>query len=304
MIFENPGALWLLLALPPLLLGLGLWGWKAKKEAVVTFPLSLRRLMRKQVEKYITAGVLMTLLIVTLALPNVTYYVSAAAEKTGEVALLVDVSRSMAARKNPDSSSRLERVKPVLYEIIDSMEELGQVKISLHGFTTTARSHVPLVGKEDYPYLKESIKKVLDINSTPGDGTGLGESIQNVIGKFSEGEQAKIIILFSDGEPYFLLRQGLTYHEENNVKHAIEDATEEGVKVITVGFGEQEGARIPLYDSDGEFTGDYTKLLGIDYVSYFEEEFLKDIADQTEGEYFYEDNLGGLVEYIIENLDK
>ncbi|HEX79189.1 MAG TPA: VWA domain-containing protein [Dehalococcoidia bacterium] len=302
MTFENPDALWLLLALPPLLLGLGFWGWKAKKEAAAIFPLSLRHLGKKQLEKYATAGILMVMLIITLALPRVTYYVSAAAEKTGEIALLVDVSRSMAARKDPDSTSRLERVKPVLYEIIDSMEMLGQVKISLHGFTTIARSHVPFVGKEDYPYLKESIKKMLDINSIPGDGTSLGESVQNVVGKFSEAEQAKIIILFSDGEPYFLLRQGLTYHEESNIKRAVKEATENGVKVITVGFGEQEGARIPLYDSDGEFTGNYAKRLGVDYVSYFEEEFLKNIAEQTDGEYFYEEKLEGLIEYIIDNL--
>lgn len=303
MTFENPGALWLLLALPPLLFGLGFWGWKAKKEAAAIFPLSLRRLGRKQVEKYAIAGALMAILILTLALPRISYYVSAAAERTGEIALLVDVSRSMAARENHNSSSRLERAKPVLYEIIDSMEELGNIKISLHGFTTIARSHVPFVGKEDYPYLRESVKKMLDINSIPGDGTSLGESVQNVVGKFSEVEQAKIIILLSDGEPYFLLRQGLTYHEEINIKHAVKEATENGVKIITVGFGESEGARIPLYDSDGEFIGEYAKRLGVDYVSYFEEEYLKDLAEQTEGEYFREENLEGLIEYIIENLD-
>ena len=82
MSFENPDALWLLLALPPLLLGLGLWGWRAKKEAITLFPLALRRLRRKQVEKYAIAALLMVLLIVALALPNVTYYASAATEKT------------------------------------------------------------------------------------------------------------------------------------------------------------------------------------------------------------------------------
>jgi uncharacterized protein YegL len=301
--FENPGALWLLLALPPLLLGLGLWGWRAKKEAAAMFPLNLRRLMRKQVEKYIVAGVLMALLIVALALPKVTYYASAATEKTGEVVLLVDVSGSMAAQKDLDSPNRLERVKPILYEIIDSMEELGQVKISLCGFTSIARSLVPFVGKEDYPYLKESIRKVLDVYSTPGGGTSLGEPILDVADKFSIGDQAKLIILFSDGEPFVETKRGMTYRERDFIEQAVEKAVEEGIIIITVGVGEREGAKIPLYDSDEEFTGSYAIIQrGVDYISYLEKDNLEEIASRTGGEYFSEDNLGGLIELIKENL--
>jgi Ca-activated chloride channel family protein len=302
MVFENPGALWLLLALPPLLFGLGLFGWKMKKEALVIFPLNIRRLKRKQIEKYITSGVLMALLIITLGLPEITHYVSATSEKTGEIALLVDVSASMAAQKDLDSPSRLERVKPMLYDIIDSMEELGQVKISLYGFTSMARSHVPFVGKEDYPYLIESIKKVLEINSIPGEGTSIGKSVQDVTGKFFEGEQAKLIILFSDGEPFINGTAGMTYHEKGFIEQAAEQAVKEGIKVITVGVGEKEGAKNPIYNNDGKFTGDYVKLQGIDYISYLEDDSLKEIASKTGGEYFSEQNLGGIIDYIKANL--
>lgn len=302
MIFENPSALWLLLALPPLLFGLGLWGWKAKKEIAVMFSLGLRRLRRKQVEKYIIAGVLMALLIVALALPRVAFTASATPKKSGEIALLVDVSASMAAQKDLDTPSRLERVKPILYEIIDSMEELGDVKISLHGFGDIARSLVPFVGKEDYPYLKGSIKKLLDINSTPGEGTSLGQPILNVAGKFSPDEKVKIIILFSDGEAFIGWTRGIHETERGWIEEALKKAREEGIKVITVGVGELEGAKIPLYDEYGEFTGDYDKLRGVDYISYLEEEGLKEIASRTEGDYFFEKNREGLIEFIEENL--
>ena len=92
--------------------------------------------------------------------------------------LLIDVSGSMAARENIDSPSRLERIKPILYDMIDNMEKLVQVKISLHGFTEITRSLVPFVGTDDYQYLKESIDKVLDIYATPGSGSSLGKSLQ------------------------------------------------------------------------------------------------------------------------------
>jgi Ca-activated chloride channel family protein len=285
-----------------LLFGLGLWGWRVKKEAAVLFLLNLRHLRRKQVERYIIAGVLMALLIVALALPEVAFSASAAKEKTGEIALLVDVSGSMAAQKDIDSPSRLERVKPCLYEIIDSMEDFGQVKISLSGFTNIARSLVPFVGKEDYPYLKESIKKVLNIYSTPGKGSSFGQPILDVEGKFSQDENVKIIIIFSDGEPFVGKARKMLEPERRAIEQAIRKAAEKGIRVITVGIGEREGAIIPLYDSYGEFTGEYSQLLGVDYISYLEEDALKEIASRTGGEYFFENNRAGLIEFIKENL--
>jgi len=304
MIFENPGAFWLLLALPPILFGLGFLGWRAKKEAITLFPLSLRRLRRKQIEKYAIAAVLMVLLIIVLAMPKVTYYAFAEPEKTGEIVLLVDTTRSMAARKDLDSPNSLEKVKPILYEIIQSMEELGQVKISLCGFNDIVRSHVPFVGIEDYPYLKASIKEVLDINSTPGSDTSLGRPIVDVIDKFSEGEHAKIIIMFSDGEPFYWGIARITDKERVYIDQAVGKVIEEGIKVITVGAGEPEGAKVPLYDDDGEFTGNYaTAGKGIDHVFYLNEDVLKEISSRTGGEYFSEENIKGLTELIEENLD-
>ena len=302
MIFENSSALWLLLVFPPLFFGLGLWGWKAKQEIAVVFPSVLRRLKKKQVEKYIIAGVLMALLIVALALPKVAFSASLASGKTGEIILLVDVSTSMAAQKDLNSPSRLARVKPILYEIIDSIEELWQIKISLHGFTNIARSHVPFVDKEDYPYLKDSIKIVLNVNSTPGSDTSLGQPILNVAGKFSTGEQAKLIILFSDGEAIIGAKRGVNETERNLIEEALQGAIEEGIKIITVGVGELDGAKIPIRNPSGDFIGEYAKLRGVDYISYLEEDILKEIASRTGGIYFFENNLEGLTEFIEENL--
>lgn len=304
MIFENPNLLWLLPALPLLLFGLGFWGWRKKKEAATLFPTVLRSLLKKQVEKYIIAGVLIALLIVVLALPKISYIAAVPEEKSGEIILLVDVSGSMAAQQEPDYPTRLDRIKPVLFDIIRSMEELGQVKISLCGFTDIARSHVPLVGKEDYPYLKESIKKVLDIYSAPGGSTSLGQPILDIAGKFSEGEKSKTIIMLSDGDPFYWGVARITDAERETIEQAVSTAIEEDIKVITVGFGEREGAKIPLYDDEGNFTGNYAqKEKGVSFTFYLQEDVLKEIAFRTGGEYFYEENLDGLTEFIEENLN-
>ncbi|MFH1625223.1 MAG: vWA domain-containing protein [Pseudomonadota bacterium] len=303
MTFTNPNALWLLLVLPPLLLGLGLWGWKAKREIAVVFQSDLERLRRNQKEKYVLVGVLMTLLIGTLALPEATFSALPDSESTGEIILLVDVSGSMAAQKALGYPSRLARVKPTLYEIVDSMEEVRQVKISLYGLTSVARSLVPFVGNEDYPYLRESIRRVLGINSIPGQGSSPGQSILDVLEKFSEGEQTRLILLFSDGDPFVDQNdRGASDDEGGLVEQAVRKATEEGVKVITVGVGEREGARIPILDADGAFTGDYAKLQGLDYISYLREDGLKRIASGTGGKYFFENDMRGLAEFTKGNL--
>lgn len=301
MAFENPGALWLLLAVPPLLLALGLWGWRAREELNVTFSLVLPRQRRKQAEKYVTAGVLMELLIVALASPTVAFSSLASPEKSGEVILLVDVSASMAAREGRFSPTRLDRVKPILYQVTDRMAQLGQVRMSLHGFTNIARSHVPFVGKEDYAYLKDSVNRVLDINSTPGKGTSLGQPILNVADKFSAGDQPKLILLFSDGEPFVGGESGMCDYERGLIEQAVKTATEEGVRVITVGVGELEGAKIPLADTKGGAT-DYAKLKGIDYVTYLEEEGLREIAARTGGQYFYDQDADALLALVEESL--
>lgn len=302
MVFDNPSVLWLL---PALLVGfsvLGLAGWKTKQAIASAFSLDLSPLRRKQAEKYVTATALGALLIVASALPKTASSTFAPPEKAGEIALLVDVSGSMAAQKDLLSPNRLEQTRTMLYEIVDHLEELGQPKVSLHGFTNIARSLVPFVGKEDYGYLRESIKKVLAINSTPGQGSVLGQPILDVAGKFSPSESVKLIVLFSDGEPYVGATRDLRDAEKALIDKAINKANQAGIMIVTVGVGEREGAKIPVFNAKGEFTGDYAKLQGGDFVTYLVEDQLKEMATRTGGRYFTADNRGELIPYLKDKL--
>ena len=301
MVFESPRFFLLLLILPLLLFGLACWGWVAKKETAELFRLNLKPLRNDQVRKYVVIGALLTLLIGALAQPQLPLSLQAVPRRTGEILLLVDVSASMAAQQNEHSLSRLARVKPILYEIIDKMDQLGEVRLSLYGFTSIARSLTPFVDRDDYPYLRESVKRVLTIHSTPGEGSIFGRSLLNVLGKFSEEQKVKLIVLFSDGEPFIGLAKGVHEVETNFVEEAIAKARKEGIKVITVGVGEREGEKIPLYDN-GRFSGEYAKVQGGDYVSNLEEDILRRIASQTGGSFFFEKNRKGLLEFMERNL--
>jgi len=304
MTFENAAILWSLVALPPLLLVLGFWGWHYKKEAMSLFPSAIRKQRFKQIEKYLTAGVLLALLIVALATPQVSYYASAQAEKGGEIILLVDTTRSMAAQSDIDSPNGMERVREILIDIIEDMQDLGQVKFSLCGFNDITRSHVPMVGTEDYPYLKASINMVLDTNSTPGGDTGFGLPIIQAIAKFSEGDHSKQIVLLSDGEAFYWGKARVLESEREYIEEAISLAVSQGISVFTIGVGEEDGARIPLFDEEGEFTGSYAPGgKNPDYVFYLQEGLLTEIADRTGGEYYNENNLRGLTDLLESNLD-
>jgi Ca-activated chloride channel family protein len=301
MVFERPWALWLLPAALLLPVLLGVWGWLVKHEAIALFRLDRRRLARQQIEKHMLAALLLALVVLAFAGPVLT---SAARieRRTGEVALLVDVTASMGARRNLDSPSMLQRAKPTLHDIVDRMETLGGVRVSLHGFTNMARSHVPFVGKEDYSYLRASIDRILAVNSTPGQGTGFGQPIIDVMGKFTPSEPAKLIVLFSDGEPFVGVSRGLQGLERSAIEEAISRARAEGVKVFTVGVGEPQGAKLPVYDDDGQFSGEYAQLHGEDMSFYLVEGGLRELASRTGGRYFGERDRRALIAAIEQSL--
>ena len=304
MIFENPDLLWLLIVLPVFLLILGYLGWRRKRAVVAIFPSVFNNLWKKQLEKYILAGIVMALLVVASALPKVVYTAPPVEQKSGEVILLVDTSGSMAAQSEPYASTRMDRAKPILLDIIGNLEDFGQVKIGLFGFTDIARSHVPIIGVEDYSYLEESVRKVLGVYSTAGGSTSLGNPILNVLPKFSEDATSKTIVIVTDGDPFYWGVSRVTDDEKELIELAIAAAVEQDVTIITVGIGERDGAKVPLYNTEGEFTGNYAqKEKGIDFVFFYHDDILKDIAARVDGKYYYEDDLTGLVDFIELQLD-
>ncbi|HEX9077238.1 MAG TPA: VWA domain-containing protein [Anaerolineae bacterium] len=300
--FENPGALLLLPVLLIAFLALGVTGWKTREEIAQSFRLDGASLKRKQIEKYALVSLLGALWIIASALPAIVSSAIAPSEKAGEIALMVDVSGSMAAQVDVRSPSRLKRVQSMLDEIVDRLNELGQPRVSLHGYTNIARSIVPFVGPEDYGFLKESIANVLDIYSTPGQGSVLGQSILDVIKKFTKDGKVKLVVLFGDGEAFLGLTRGMRGEEQALLEMAIQRAKEADIPIVCIGVGETQGAKIPLYNIKGEFTGEYARLQGVDYVSYLEPMYLKEIADQTGGMYLAESSWRELIPLLRERL--
>lgn len=307
MIFKDPTILYSLLIILPLLLTFGFFRWKAKRIIANIFILNIQNLRKKHIEKYLIFGVLIILLTLICATPEIHSKTYTVPQKTGDLILLVDVSTSMAAQVDIYYPNRLERAKTIINKIINEMEELGDIRIALCGFTNKATSLVPLVNREDYSYLRYSIDKLLNINSTLGIDTGIGQPIIDVTNlpslastdNRSSFNRDKFIVLLSDGEVFHQIT--LVTSEKNNIEQAVNNAIKEQIKVLTIGIGETEGARIPIYANEF-FTGKYGQWYGVDYISYFKEETLKEVAIRTGGNYFFEDNIDGFIKYLKTNL--
>jgi hypothetical protein len=297
MALNNPNALLLLPAVLILLAIFGIKGWQKKRAAARAFSLDIPALRRKQIEKYVLLTMLAILVVSAAALPQVVLSSVAPPDKAGEIALLVDVSGSMAAQRAPNSPSRLARVQSLVGIIVDRLGELGHPRVSLHGFTDKARSLVPLVGKEDYGYLRKSIE-LLTIYAIPGRGSMLGQPLLDVIGKFSPATKTRIVVLFSDGEPFIGGEPVLRDEEMALAEKSVQKAQETGVIVVTVGIGEREGAKIPLYNAKGEFTGAYGQFQGGDYVTRLQDTLMRDISGRTGGQYFDEGHRGDLLAFL------
>lgn len=306
MVLQNPEAL----LVPPLavifILCLALWGWKVKKETLELFSLDAKRAKRSHIKKYIIEGAILILLGLFLAQPGQIIDFSAGAGKTGEIALAIDVTRSMDARQGPEKPSRLERARSLLFEMVDKFSDADSyseegLKISLFGLTGIGRSFVPFVSRKHFSYIQKSIQEVLDINSVPGQGSNLSRAILDILNKFSKEKKAKILIVFSDGE-FFNSQKGMIGQDEELLETAVRKASQENIKIVTVGVGEKEGAAIPLYNDKGEFAGEYARDGGKIYLTRLEEDVLKKIAERTGGKYFSEKEVSGLLRFLNENL--
>lgn len=299
MVFENPSAFWLLLIIIFVLL-LGFWGWQIKKSILLVFHLNLGQGEKSQIKKYILAAIMVSIPILMLSSPKIPLAHFSNREKQGDIALMVDVSKSLAAQNNLYSPNRLERVKPILYEIID---EFPGVRFYPFHFTNIARSLTPPLAKEDFPYLKRSINRVLNINSAPGDGSQFGGTILHVLEKLPKEKKARIIVLFSDGEIFKKKGQAIE-PEDPLLETALERAIKENVKIVTVGVGEKDGAKIPLYDQDGEFTGKFAENDDKIFITRLEEGTLRLIASKTHGKYFFEEDRKGIINFLNDNLEE
>ena len=206
-------------------------------------------------------------------------------QKMNNVIFLLDVSNSMNAQDV--EPNRLDEAKNI---IINTMGKMKNDKVGIVVFAGEARSIMPLT--TDFQTAETYLGGV-ETSIVKIQGTDYLRAIQTVVDKFKNiPKGARQVVLLSDGED-----------NEGNEKPAAKLAAKEGISVVTVGIGSEEGAPIPEYVF-GQLMGYKTDMNGQTVISKRENLALKNIADQTKGSYVDGNNLENATTQIIDGLRK
>jgi len=289
----------------PLLILLIIMHEKWKKKALSSFgtielisKLTPSFSKRKTKIKNILSVLIITLLIVGLANPQIGTKMEEVKRKGVDLIIAVDLSNSMMAEdmsvkrkkdgKRIKQPNRLERSRQAISRLIDKLE--GD-RIGLIVFAGEAYVQLPIT--TDYSAAKLFLP-TLKTDIMPKQGTEIAKAINLAIESFDiENGQDKAIIIITDGET----------HDQEAVESA-EKAKELGIHVHTLGMGFPKGSPIPVYNKYGQFTGHKEDKEGNTIVSKLNEGLLKEIAKEGEGTYVRTDNSQVGLSALFEEINK
>lgn len=185
--------------------------------------------------------------------------------ESADVVFVLDVSRSMLAEDT--APNRLARAK---IEIGNLVEQLPRHRVGLIAFAGRAVQLCPLT--PDRGFFSTVLADVTTESAGRG-GTRIGEAVRTALRAFPTGAGGKLIVLITDGED-----------QDSYPLEAAEIAKKAGVKIVSIGLGDEKGAEIRLTDPQ---TGAKTTLQydGKPVVSRLDGETLRKMALATDGAY-------------------
>ncbi len=280
--FEYPDHLYALLLIP-LLIGFFIAMSYLRKRAIERFGTSslLVQLMPgvskyKHAVKFTLLTVALAFLIVAWANPQFGTKVQKIDQKSADVFIALDVSRSMWTEDI--APSRMDRASRFTQNLIES---LAGERIGLILFAGNAYMQMPLTTDYSAALL---FAKSANPDLAPAQGTSIAEAIQLAQRSFDEkNKNYKALVLITDGED----------HEGEAITLA-EEANADGLLIFTIGVGTANGSLIPTT------VNGYTDYLrdnsGNPVRSALNENLLREIAQAGDGAYF---NLSAGEEAIV-----
>ncbi len=291
MTFDQPQLLWLLIAIPVLLLFL-LWTENRRRDALARLgdPELLQRLSnavnwRNRRWRTRLGMIALTSLVVALARPQWGSQVEVIEREGVQVMVALDVSRSMMAQDlKPDRFTRAR------LEISDLMSKLNGDEIGLVLFSGASFIQFPLTS--DYDTARSFLDHAgPDVISRQG--TAIGDAIHTAMDGFDpQRNSQKVIVIMTDGED----------HEAGAVTEA-EQAAENGAIIYAIGFGSPQGEPIPQFDQGGNLIGYKQDENGQVVLSKLDEITLQQIARAGNGRYFRASADGSELDRLVEELD-
>lgn len=228
----------------------------------------------------------LTFLVLGLVNPKIGTKLETVKREGVDIVFAVDVSKSMLAEDI--APNRLEKAKRLVSEIIN---QLASDRIGIIAYAGQAYPQLPIT--TDYGAAKMFLQS-MNTNMLSSQGTAINAAIDLASTYYNDEEQTnRILFIVSDGED----------HSERSTVDAVEYATQNGIRIFTIGVGKAKGAPIPIKrngvvetlkkDNQGEVV-----------ITRLNEAILSEIADEGNGEYIDGSNTEKAVEYIKEQLNQ
>ncbi|WNB18625.1 vWA domain-containing protein [Marivirga arenosa] len=204
-----------------------------------------------------------------------------------DIMIAVDLSASMDAYDV--APTRLEKIK---YELKNIVDAFSSDRIGLLIFSSESFVQCPLTYDQNALNL---FIETLNTRLVPGSSTDFGGALNMAHDKLTSEEapsskqKSKIIILISDGEDF-----------GDDTESEVNKINESGIRLFTLGVGTEEGSKIRT--SRG-FRKDKN---GKDIITKLDSRSMRNLADETDGEYFeinQEDNEVGRLIATINNIE-
>ena len=209
----------------------------------------------------------MLAIVIALMRPQWGFEFIEAPQVGAEIMVALDVSRSMLAEDV--APNRLERAKA---ELRDLLPYLSGDQVGLIAFAGRASVLCPLT--PDFGFLRVVLDNI-DVGSVSRGGTRLEEPIRKATAGFgNSGDLSRVILLFTDGEDH-----------DSFPLDAAREAAERGIRIIVIGFGDENGSEIFVTDPQ---TGARNRVVdsgGAPVISRLDGDLLRDLALETQGAY-------------------
>ncbi len=206
-------------------------------------------------------------------------------QKMNNVIFMLDVSNSMNAQDVEEN--RLSQAKNI---IVNTMQRMTNDKVGIVVFAGEAASIMPLT--TDFTAAETYIGGI-DTNVVKIQGTDFLKAMQTAAIKFKNiAKGSRKVVLLSDGED-----------NEGNDKAAARLAKKEGITIVSVGIGTEEGAPIPEYVF-GQLMGYKSGPSGQTVISKRQSNALINLASDTGGSYVDGNNMESAVVQIGDALAK
>lgn len=264
--------------------------WKRYKQRSFVAPELLDRLSPetswfKPILKIITVCLALAFLIIALVNPKMGTKLKTIKREGVDIVFALDVSKSMLAEDI--APNRLEKSKQIISRIID---KLGSDRVGIIIYAGNAYPLLPIT--TDQAAAKMFLQNA-DPDMVSSQGTAINEALKLALSYYDDDEQTnRYLFIVSDGED----------HEEN-VSYSSTEASKEGIKIFTIGVGQEKGGPIPI-KRNGTLIGYKKDREGEVVLTKLNDNTLKKIAAQGNGEYIYGASTTKTVDYINDLLLK